>query len=293
MRYILLRQKADYPNQAGSARQWPRLLIYGNVSGMTPRSLFLFLSLGLSSAAIADDGSFCPERPGQTTPPCVLASGQVALEMSAVAWTLNKDSASRADTYIFGDSMVRIGVGDNLEAQIGWTPIGYTRARDIGSHALEASTQSGDLTIGALYALGGPSGPVAVQGFVFVPTGASPIGAGDWGAGLRLPIAIAVEDVQFGLTPEVDAAVNASGAGRHLALGGAAGVAYALTDRLQLGVDLAVFRDGDVIRTTRATTGLSVALQVNRSLQFDIGGLIGLNRSSPDCQVYIGVAHLF
>lgn len=254
--------------------------------------LSLLIALLQASAAIADETSFCPERPGQTTPPCVIETGRVAIETAAASWTNAHDDASKTTSYIFGDTVVRVGVMPGFEAQVGWTPVGYVRSRDDASGAITRSTQLGDVKIGLLYAPGSPGAPVALQGFLSLPTGRDPIGAQDWGVGLRLPVALSVDALQFALTPEVDGAVNSSGSGRHLAYGSAAGVGYSVTDTVQLGVDIAVFRDEELHGST-VTSGLSVAWQASGTLQFDAGEIIGLNRNSPDFQIYVGVAHLF
>lgn len=112
---------------------------------------------------------------------------------------------------------------------------------------------------------------------------------------MRLPVAVELGGgVQFGLTPEVDAAVNGSGSGRHLAYGGAAGIGVPLGRKLSLGVDVAVFRDEDPDgAATTASGGASLAWQAGKETQLDIGGTVGLNRASPDATLYLGIAHGF
>jgi hypothetical protein len=136
---------------------------------------------------------------------------------------------------------------------------------------------------------------VALQAFVTLPTGKMPVGAGDWGAGIRLPVQLPLsEKLQLGLTPEVDAKVNSSGSGRHTAYGGAASLGYALTPALSISTDLSVFRDDDPTgATTIAVSGLSLAWQVTENTQLDISGGAGLNNNSPDIQLQFGIARLF
>lgn len=245
--------------------------------------------------ASAEDREFCADRPGQTTPPCTLAPGKVMIETAVAGWTLEQDADSRTDTLALGSSLLRAGLTSRLEAQIGWTPLGIQWTRDKASGAISRQSGTGDVTLGLTYGLAGANGPVALQGFVTLPTGGAAIGAGDWGAGMRLPAQVSLtKGVQLGLTPEVDAAVNGSGSGRHLAYGGAAGLGFALNDKLTLGVDVAVFRDDDPDgATTRASSGASLAWQAAKDTQFDLGGTAGLNHDSPDATVYLGIAHRF
>lgn len=251
--------------------------------------------LALAAPARAEDREFCADRPGQTTPPCTLAPGTVMIETALGTWERESEPGSRTDTLTLGSSLLRAGVTSRMEAQIGWAPLGVQWQRDTATGAVQRRTSAGDLTLGLTYGLAGANGPVAVQGFVTVPTGGEAIGAGDWSAGLRLPAQVSLTPgIDLVVTPEIDAAVNQSGEGRHLAYGGAAGVQFALSDKVNLGADLAAFRDqepGD--ETTRLTGGLSLAWQAGKDTQFDIGGTAGLNHDSPDFTLYLGIARRF
>lgn len=249
----------------------------------------------VAAQAHAGDREFCAERPGQTTPPCTLEPGRAMIETGIAGWTRESDPASHTDTLSLGSSLLRLGLTSRFEAQVGWTPLGISWQRDLASGALTRTASGGDATLGFIYGLAGADSPVALQGFVSLPTGGRAIGAGDWGAGLRLPVAVELGGgAQLGLTPEIDAAVNASGSGRHLAYGGAAGIGLPLTGKLTLGLDLALFRDEDPDEaTTLATSGASLAWQVGANTQLDVGGTLGLNSASPDATLYLGVAHRF
>lgn len=248
-----------------------------------------------ADVALAEDRAFCAGRPGQTTPPCTLEPGRVMIETGFAEWTRQAEPSSRTDSLALGSSQLRAGLTPRLEAQLGWTPIGIEWVRDTATAAVARQTSVGDVTLGLTYGLAGPNGPVALQGFLTLPTGGRAIGAGDWGAGVRLPVAVDLGGgFELGLTPEVGAAVNGSGNGRHLIYGGAAGIGMPLSDELDFGLDVAVFRDDDPDGpATRASGGAALAWQASKNTQFDIGGTLGLNRSSPDGTIYFGIAHRF
>ena len=136
---------------------------------------------------------------------------------------------------------------------------------------------------------------MALQIFATLPAGRAPIGAGDWGGGVRLPIGLALgQGWQLGLTPEVDAAVNQGASGRHLAYGAAVELGHAISNSLSAGVDVSLMRDLDPAgASTRAVASASLAWQANANTQFDVGAGAGLNHDSLDRQVYIGVARRF
>ncbi|MGN6357443.1 MAG: transporter [Novosphingobium sp.] len=245
-------------------------------------------------SAHAEEREFCAERPGQTTPPCTLERGRAMIETGIAQWTRESDPTLRTDTLTLGSSTLRLGLASRLEAQVGWTPLGIVWEHDTASGNTARRTSGGDATLGLTYGLAGANGPVALQGFVSLPTGGAALGTGDWGAGLRLPAAVELGGVEVGLTPEIDAAVNGSGSGRHLAYGGAAGVGVPLAERLQLGIDVALFRDEDPEGASiLANVGASLAWQAGANTQFDVGGTVGLNAASPDAALYFGIARRF
>ena len=246
-----------------------------------------------AGSARADD--FCADRPGQTTPPCAIAPGKIMIETAAVDWSRQRDATGRTDTVTYGATELRIGLMTGLEAELGWEPFGTQRIRDAATGQVSRASGSGDLSLGFLYGISGVGGPVAVQGFVTLPTGGAVLGAGDWGGGVRLPVAFDIgKGVEFSLTPEIDAAVNGSGHGRHLAYGGAAGLGFVPVERWTLSADYSVFRDQDPAGSvTRQVAGLSLAWQARPNLQLDLGGEAGIDHDSPGLRVYFGLARSF
>jgi hypothetical protein len=251
--------------------------------------------LWLAASAAPAESDFCPERPGQTTPPCVMDPGRVMLETAAVSWTHDDSGGAVSDPVSIASSTLRVGITSRLEAQLGWTPAGVVRMRDKASGVTTTGSGVGDVSLGLLYGLSGQNGPVSLQAFATVPTGTGPIGAGDWSAGARLPIAFSLAArLQAAVTPEVDGEVNGDGVGRHLAYGGAFGLGYTLSKALALGADVAIFRHEEPSSpTTSASAGLSLAWQAGRNTQLDVGAVLGLNRDTADRQLYVGIAHRF
>ena len=256
----------------------------------------ILLMIGIfASPATAEDRDFCADRPGQATPPCTVEPGRVMVEAGLVDWTRSHDASARTDSFTLGDFLVRTGVTQSAEIQIGWAALGFARTRDRATGAQTHDRGTGDVTVALQKTLGAPDAPIAIRGFVTLPTGGGPLGAGDWGAGAMVPMAFNLSDsVELDLTPEVDAAVNARGDGRHLAYGSVFGLGFKLSDAWNLAVDAALFRDRDPSGvTTSATMGASLAWMANRNLQLDIGTVAGLNRDTPDIETYFGVVRRF
>ena len=255
----------------------------------------------IPAAASAQEQDYCAERPGLNTPPCIMAPGRASVEFSLADWTLEQSGHERSDTVTIGQTAIRVGLSDRAEAQLGFTPFGHARTRNSapGGTGVSAVDGIGDVRLGlkALLTDPGSSGPfaMAVLPYATVPVGHSSIGAGDWGAGVLLPISYSLGDrVGLALTPEVDAAVDDDGDGRHLAYGSAAGLSYALTDTLTATGEIQALRDDDPGgHSTQAKAALSFAYLANANTQFDVFGAAGLNRDTPDAEIYAGVARRF
>lgn len=253
-------------------------------------------SLGFSAwPASAAERDFCAARPGQATPPCTLEPGRIMAEVGVADWIHEHDTAENIDTVLLGEALFRAGLSQRAEVQIGWTPQGFVRQRDNANGNTSREHGSGDVTLAVQRGLGRVGGPAAIRLFVTVPTGSGPLAAGDWGGGAMVPLAFNLSDrLEVDFTPEVDAAVNASGNGRHIAYGSVAGFGLDLHHHLSLAVDAALFRDRDPGgASSRATASTSLAWMAGRNLQLDVGVVAGLNGAMPDKEAYFGLARRF
>jgi len=199
---------------------------------------------------------------------------------------------------LIGDTLVRVGLTDTIEAQIGWTPYGHVRTRDAATGAIENRGRAGDVTLGVKVNLQNPDGKglsAAVRPFVTVPVGRMPVGFGDWGAGVTAPVSYELNKTfKLQVTPEVEAAVNQDGHGRHFAASGTLGLGVELTKTVTATVEGQVLRDDDPERKTTQTFGaLSLAWMASKTMQLDIGGIAGLNHDTPDAEFYVGISRLF
>lgn len=262
-------------------------------------ALVAFALLIPTVAHAQDDGKerdYCPARPGLGTPACTIAPGRVSVETALADWTLEKSGGDRTDTILFGDTLVRAGVADNLELQLGWTPVGIVRDRTAGM--VERATRVGDVTLGAKLNLANPDGSrlsFALQPYVSLPVGRMPVGAGDWSAGLVAPLTYDISDkVNLEITPEIDAATDEDGHGRHLAYSGVVGLGFALTKALTLEVENQVQRDDDPDgASTQDRAALSLAWMARDDFQLDVGAVAGVSGGAPDAEVYLGVSRRF
>ncbi|OYY91111.1 MAG: hypothetical protein B7Y45_04985 [Sphingomonas sp. 28-66-16] len=246
----------------------------------------------------AEDRAYCPARPGLGTPPCTIAPGRLSVETAIADWTLDQDAGQRTDKIVFADTQLRLGLTSSIEAQLAWTPYGRSRMRDKSTGLVTRQGGVGDVTLGVKANLLHPDGSgfsIAVNPFVSVPAGGATLGAGDWSTGVLLPMSYDLgHALSLQVTPELDAAVNGSRAGRHLAYSGVVGLGLAVSDAVSGTFEVQGMRDDDPAgATTKAFASLSMAWMPRADLQLDVGAVAGLNSSSSQAELYLGISRRF
>ena len=259
------------------------------------RILLAFPLILMAAPAAAQDGDFCADRPGLGTPACTMPPGQVMVELGLAGWDHSADQATIEDDLAYGNLLVRIGIDDQTEIEAGFGGYGTARSRDRLSGTLSRSHGLGDVSIAVRRSVSGPGGPVALHVYATFPTGADGIGAGEWGAGALLPINLNLPaGFELDITPEVDAAVNAGGNGRHLAWGGVAGLGHPLAHNLAAEAEIGAWRDNDPAgHATDVRAALSLAWQAGKNWQIDLEGDAELSAAAPRHSLLVGMARRF
>ncbi len=262
------------------------------------RTLLFFALMTAPTMAAAQDRDYCPDRPGIGTPACTMAPGRMSFETGLGDWTLSRDADQRDDVLLIGDFLMRVGIAEHAEVQLGWSSLSFARSRDRRTGDVEHRSGTGDLMLALRRNLVNPDGSgfsAAVMPFVSLPTGREPIGAGDWGAGVQIPLSYELSPaISLEMVPEFDADVNEDGNGRHFAFGDVVGVSTPLSDAVTATAEYqfrAVREPGD--HHLEHLSGLSLAWQTSDRFQFDIGANAGLDRDADDLEVYLGVSRRF
>ena len=254
------------------------------------------LLIAAQSAEAGTLRDLCPDRPGLGTPPCTIDRGHLLVELGLGDWALTRQSGEREDDIATGDLLLRYGLGASQEIQLGWTAFTHVRTRS--GNVVARTGGAGDLFVAFRQNLHNPDGTgfsAALMPYATLPTGSDGIGAGDWGAGLIVPMTYQLSHVvMLDLTAEADAAVDADGSGRHFAYSAVFGIDTNVTDKIGAAAELSVARDEDPGgHATQLLAGLSMDWTPHEDLQLDVGANLGLNRETPDLELYFGVARRF
>jgi hypothetical protein len=252
-------------------------------------SLLATLLAGSAEAQALRD--FCAERPGKATPPCIADQGHLMIE-TGLADAVFVRGAVHSETYAFGGTELRWGVSKRVEIGADWTPLVIDHERGAGSR-----TGVGDAAFDVKAALTDPDADglaIAAQGFVTAPTATKGQGAGGWTGGVRLPVAAPLSsNTDVDITPELDLVRDGDGHGTHLAWAAAAGISRSL-GATTLGAEVWGMVDDDPSdRTYQASLDFTAARTVGENAQLDAGVNVGLNRATPDVEIYAGIARRF
>ena len=259
------------------------------------RGHFIFLagvSLALASGAAADDQPICADRPGKATSACTVPAGHWQVETGLADWTLPNDGGERDTSLVLGETTVKYGVTDGGDVEVDFTPwqrvtSGHVSARGIG-----------DLNLIAKQRLTSADAPVQVIAMpvVKVPTANHSLGNGKWEEAMLFPISWQVpkSPLSIGLTPELDWAADADGHGHHTAMVQVASLGLQASDKLSLSGEIWGAWDWDPSGTTRqASADAAAAYLLSKDVQLDAGANFGLNRATPDVELYGGVSMRF
>jgi hypothetical protein len=252
--------------------------------------------LGLSNAAHADDQPICADRPGKSSQACTVPAGHFQFESSIADWTLSKGAGERDTALSVGETGFKFGLTDRSHIDIDVTP--WERVTSRTGNARDRASGFGEVIVNYKYRLSGSDAALqfAISPFVKIPTAKRPLGNRRWEGGLVLPVQYAIPKTSLALsvTPEMDWTADADGHGHHATMAQVANIGWQATAKINLSAEVWGQWDWDPGGTTRqASADGAVAYLLNNKVQLDAGFNIGLNRATPDADLYIGIAQQF
>ena len=249
-----------------------------------------------SAAANADDLTICADRPGKATATCTVPARHWQLETGLADWSLQKSDSERDTSLAIGESTIKLGLSDSSNVEVDVTP--WQRATSSVGGVHDSASGLGDVNVLYKQRLTDSGAPLQVSAlpFVKIPTASHSLGNGKWEGGLLLPIGYSIPKTPLSLafTPEIDWAADADGHGHHAAMAQVASFGWAATKKLSLSTELWGQWNWDPAGTVRQySADASIAYLPSRRVQLDAGANLGLNRNTPDVELYAGVAKLF
>jgi hypothetical protein len=259
-------------------------------------AFLIIAALAATRAAAAGDQPICADRPGKSSQACTVPAGHFQFESSAADWTLDRHGGERDTALAIGETDFKFGLTDRSHIDVDVVP--WQRVTSRSGAIRDRAAGFGDVIVNYKYRLTGADAAlmVAVSPFVKAPTAKHSLGNGKWEGGLVVPIQYAIpkSPLVLSFTPEIDWAADGDGHGHHAAMAQVANLGWQVNSKLNLSGEVWGQWDWDPAGTTRqASADGAVAYLVRSDLQLDAGWNIGLNRVTPDVEIFAGIAKQF
>jgi hypothetical protein len=262
-------------------------------SGIT-RAAIVLLTLLTSPLARAEDlKPICPDRPGRGTSPCTLDLGHAQFELGLFDDSFQHRSGVTTDTDNVGSLLAKWGASERIDVEAGMAFYQQLRMHDASGTTTISGV--GDLFLHAKYnPLADGAFALVLDPFLKLPTASGGMGNGAVEGGLVLPMAYDLGNSwSLAMTPELDLLLNASGSGSHVNLVDVVGLGRGFGP-LTLGAELWTSQNLDPAGTVRQYSfDLDAAWLADNDTQLDGGLNIGLNRATPDLEIYFGISRRF
>lgn len=271
-----------------------------SICGLGRHSLAACGILTIVTAALAQEDEnanpICADRPTKSNNACTVDPGHWQLETDIFNWTFQRSGGKTADTWLISNPTLKYGLANNWDIEANLAPYEIVRSHDaFGTQTLDGT---GDLFLRVKYeAISDPAAPaqLAIIPYVKIPTARDGIGNGAAEAGASVPVNTTLSDVwSLGFSPEFDALKNAFGDGRHFNTSQTIVVGYALPGDITLNAELWGDWNFDPAgEVHQYSLDFAVAKIIAKTFQIDTGVNFGLNRATPDFQLYAGLSKKF
>lgn len=264
----------------------------------------LFASLSVASPASAQtaasappsEPALCTDRPTKSNSVCTVPAGKLQVETDLPNWTRNDDAGARTDVILYANPYLKYGLGPNTDIEVNWAP--YVTVRTRAGGTTDRVSGVGDVTVRFKHRFTNPSSKLqmGIVPFVKAPTARRGIGNRKWEGGVALPIQYSLPSgLTLTTSPEIDLLANSTNPGdRHVQLVGTVNVGKTLSSTVTAYAELWTAQNYDPTGTVRQySADVALAWLARSTLQLDAGANFGLNRATPDAQVYLGLSTRF
>jgi hypothetical protein len=233
--------------------------------------------------------------------PYTVDAGHVQVETYAFQYVWDRNKAGGADierqVWSLGPMTLKLGILNNLDAQLVLTPYTKIRYKDRMSGAVFTQSGFGDVTPRVkLNIWGNDSGSTAFAftPFVKLPTSQDGLGNNSVEGGAVFPLSV---QLPYGwwliLSPEVDYMRDLLHSGRHFEFQNTAYFSHGIGDRFSGYFDFfswaSTERDIDWV----GIVDFGISFLWSKNLQIDLGTSVGVTRMADDINPYIGISFRF
>ena len=239
---------------------------------------------------------FSADRPNRTFSTTTIDVGRFQIEADLA--NLVFDSSKQTRTYSLGSPVLRFGITENAELQVGSNM--FTRLKQGDTSEVDSATIhgfGGSFIASKVNVFGNDGGDrsMALVGTLRLPTGSRGLGPDGVEASFDLPFTTTLGSPDWRLTlqPHLSLLRDDLGSGYRMHTGAAAQLEYALTRTLTLGAELATYVWREPRLSSSTSLDLSVSWMTSANTQLDVAVHIGLDARTPYANPYLGISHRF
>ena len=238
----------------------------------------------------------CSDRPGRGTGACTVEAGHWQVEMGVWDSAFQHRAGVTVDVTQAANPAVKYGLSDSadIEASMAF----YQNIRVHGAPQSQTLSGIGDLF---LHAKWNPRGnddsgfAWILEPFLKLPTASHALGNGAVEGGFLIPISWELGGHwSMESAPELDYLLNQAGSGYHGAIIDVVGLNRDIGDGFNVGLEIWTDQNFDPAGTqSQYSFGPAIAWQPDLDDQLDGGFAAGLNRATPDLELYVGFSRRF
>ena len=241
-----------------------------------------------------------PDRPDKTDTPYTVDAGHFQLEMDFVNMTYNRANSERGDerlTSVEAAPMtVKVGVLNNLDAQLHFTPYRWDKTENTTTGATERKSGFDGITPRLKLNLMGNDGgffALALLPFVTIPLSQDGLETSSVQGGLAVPFSFDIPGWDVGAQTTVQINRNETGSDYHAEFDNSITIGHSLIGKLGVAVEFFSSVSTESGAGWVGTFDTWLTYQLNEDTRFDGGVYIGLNDSSDDWHPWIGMTRRF
>src|SRR5256885_13235585 len=241
------------------------------------------------------------DRPDVTETPYTVDAGHFQLEMDVLRYAYDRYNSARdnvrRESVSLAPMILKLGVLNSVDLELGISPYISTRAHDFGSGAVETHRGFGSLMPRVKVNLWGNDGgksSLALLPFIKLPTSTGHVEDNSVEGGLTVPIAIELP-YEFGVGSDIQVTVvrNNVGGGYHAEFLNTLTVGHTIAGPLGGYVEFVSIASQERAAPWVAIFDLGLSYEVSRDVRIDGGINIGLTRSAEDLNPFIGLTWRF
>lgn len=231
--------------------------------------------------------------------PYTVDAGHFQMEMYLFGFFHDEEadgkSRVRTETWAVAPVTFKLGVLNNVDAQLAVVPHINVRTEDGNMGEVTHQSGFGDLTARAKVNLWGNDAgrtALAITPFIRFPTSEENLGTYAVEGGLIVPIAIELpHGFWLGFAPEFGWLRDEDGAGYHLDVSSRNYLWHELVGPLSGYVEFDPQADTENPEEWSGVLGIGLSYRATPNLQLDAGLMFGVTRAAPDVNVFLGTSY--